>query len=270
MDKSCPLCRKPLPPGIEKLFDLGYGMFMKIKGDIDRGRPRADRLNPWPALSTEQQQEMDQARAMLREAADQGHMMAQAHVGDMYTFGWGVAKDDRLAFLYHEKAAQQGWVVSQHNIGVNYRDGLGCEQSYERAVEWYEKAARQGYSGAESELGRCYDKGEGVPRCYERAVEWYKKSAAKGHMIGQNNLGSCYEDGAGVPQNYQEARRLYKLASAKGYDLATESLMRVEELIRKDPTQALTRPAANKKPKPNAPCSCGSGNKYKKCCGSNK
>ena len=46
--------------------------------------------------------------------------------------------------------------------------------------------------------------------------------------------------------------------------------MRVEELIRNDPTKALTRPAANKKPKPNAPCSCGSGKKYKKCCGSNK
>ena len=77
----------------------------------------------------------------------------------------------------------------------------------------------------------------------------------------------CYEKGEGVPQNYQEARRLYALASAQGLARATEALRRVEELIRNDPRQALTRPTGRKKPKPNAPCSCGSGKKYKKCCG---
>ena len=86
MDKSCPLCRKPLPPGPEKLFDLGIGMYMKIKGAIDRSRPGVDDRTPWPALSTEQQGGMDQAVAMLREAADQGHMMAQAYCAIMSGF----------------------------------------------------------------------------------------------------------------------------------------------------------------------------------------
>ena len=54
VDKSCPLCRKPLPPGPEKLFDLGYGMYSKIKGEINRGRPQREILAPWPALSTKQ------------------------------------------------------------------------------------------------------------------------------------------------------------------------------------------------------------------------
>ena len=83
MDKSCPLCRKPLPPGPDKLFGLGYGMYMKIKGEIDRSRPRVDDRKPWPELSAKQQQEMDQAATMLREAADQGHMEAQARCGDL-------------------------------------------------------------------------------------------------------------------------------------------------------------------------------------------
>ena len=65
VDKACPLCRKPLPPGPEKLFDLGFGIIMKIKGAIDRSRPGVDDRTPWPALSTEQQGEMDQAVAML-------------------------------------------------------------------------------------------------------------------------------------------------------------------------------------------------------------
>ena len=197
MDKSCPLCRKPLPPGPEKLFDLGVGIYAKIKGAIDRSRPGVDDRTPWPALSTEQQGEMDQAVAMLREAADQGHMEAQGYCGDLYTFGCGVAKDDRLAFVYHEKAAQQGHRDAQLNTGINYRDGLGCDQSYERAAEWFQKAALQGHAGAQHSLGHAYQHGRGVPQSDEKAFELYSQSAAQGHPNGQNNLANCYENGRG-------------------------------------------------------------------------
>ena len=91
VDKSCPLCRKPLPPGPEMLFDLGAGMFTKIQGAIARSRPGVDQRTPWPALPTNQQREVNQAVGMLREAADQGHMKAQGYCGDLYGFGWGVA-----------------------------------------------------------------------------------------------------------------------------------------------------------------------------------
>ena len=79
-------------------------------------------------------------------------------------------------------------------------------------------------------------------------------------------LQECYANGAGVPQDYQEARQLYALVSAQGHTGATEALREVDENIRNDPSQALTRPTVRKKPKPNAPCPCGSGQKYKKCC----
>ena len=75
---------------------------------------------------------------MLREAADQGHMEAQFYCGEMYDFGHGVAKDDRLALMYYKKAARQGHSPGQFNTGLCYRDGQGCEQSYERAAEYYE------------------------------------------------------------------------------------------------------------------------------------
>ena len=82
-----------------------------------------------------------------------------------------------------------------------------------------------------------------------------------------STLQRCYEKGVGVPQNYQEARRLFALASAQGLALATEALRRVDEIIRNDLRRASARPAGRKKPKPNAPCSCGSGKKHKQCCG---
>ena len=85
-----------------------------------------------------------------------------------------------------------------------------------------------------------------------------------------STIQTCYAKGEGVPQNYQEARRLYALASAQGDAEATEAMKRVDEVIHNDPRETLTRPTGRKKPKPNAPCSCGSGQKYKKCCGANR
>ena len=52
---------------------------------VDRGEAS------WASLSSAEQKEMDEAVAMLTEAAAQGHIEAQAYLGDMYYFGRGVA-----------------------------------------------------------------------------------------------------------------------------------------------------------------------------------
>ena len=111
-------------------------------------------------------------------------------------------------------------------------------------------------------LGALYYEGQGVPQSYKRAAELYKQSAAQGDTYGRTNLGNMYENGRGVAQNYKEARRLFALASKQGYAEATENLKRVDELIRKNP-------GLRKKTKPNDPCPCKSGKKFKKCCGAN-
>ena len=118
------------------LFDLGYGMVMKIWGAINRSRPGVDPYTPWRPRSAEQQCEMDQAVAMFREAAEQGHMKAQMYLGEIYTSGLGVAKDERLALVYFEMAAHQGNSRSQLNVGNFYHGGHGCKLSYARAVEF--------------------------------------------------------------------------------------------------------------------------------------
>ena len=50
---------------------------------------------------------------------------AQGLVGLLYGLGWGVAKDDSLAFVYYEKAAHQGDAVSQFYAGQCHRKGRG-------------------------------------------------------------------------------------------------------------------------------------------------
>ena len=67
VSETCPLCRAPLPPGPEKLYELGYRVWVKLNralvGGAFDGR--------WRPLSASQQGEMDGAIVMLQEAMDQ-------------------------------------------------------------------------------------------------------------------------------------------------------------------------------------------------------
>ena len=60
----CPLCREPLPPGREKLYELAFRVWCKIVRAVGTNRE-------WPPLSPSQQKEMNGAIVMLQEAMDQ-------------------------------------------------------------------------------------------------------------------------------------------------------------------------------------------------------
>ena len=65
-DKAeCPLCRAPLPPGREKLYELAKRVWQKIH--TSKSRPD----HTWRALSPSQHEEMNGAIVMAQEAMDQ-------------------------------------------------------------------------------------------------------------------------------------------------------------------------------------------------------
>ena len=131
---------------------------------------------------------MDDAVAMLTEAAAQGHMEAQSRLANIYIFGYGVAQDTARGFELNTQAALQGHVDSQYNLGAAHLQGLGGEQSYERAAEWSAKAAEQGHAPAQLQLGSLYAAGRGVPQSYaearrllDLALEKFELASKKGN-----------------------------------------------------------------------------------------
>eukprot|EP00622_Pseudochattonella_farcimen_P001827 FR736619.1.p1 GENE.FR736619.1~~FR736619.1.p1 ORF type:complete len:207 (+),score=20.24 FR736619.1:33-653(+) len=178
--QTCPLCRKPLPPGPDKLYDLGYRIYMKVRAEVE-----PDLNASWEhiSLSPAQQERMDQARALLLEAAAQGHMYAQAICGNMYDLARGVAKDERLAFVCYENAAEQGHMVCQYKVGIRYREGLGCEKNFEHSAYWFEQASDQGHPNAMSVLGSLYNNGHGVSQSTKREFELLQQSMALGEHL---------------------------------------------------------------------------------------
>ena len=75
--QKCPLCRDSLPPGLDGLYDLGFRALKRLWGKVDRGEVS------WTSLPASEQEEMDDAVAVLTEAAAQGHMDAQVYLGDI-------------------------------------------------------------------------------------------------------------------------------------------------------------------------------------------
>ena len=64
VSETCPLCRAPLPPGPEKLYELAERVWQRIARAVGSN-------SSWPPLSASQQEEMDGAIVMYQEAMDQ-------------------------------------------------------------------------------------------------------------------------------------------------------------------------------------------------------
>jgi len=125
-------------------------------------------------------------------------------------------KDYTQAVAWYRKAAEQGYAAAQASLGTLYSFGWGVPKDYTQAVAWYRKAAEQGDANAQTFLGGMYDRGQGVPQDNAEAVAWYRKAAEQGNPIGQSNLGFAYEHGEGVPQDYTQAVAWYRKAAEHG------------------------------------------------------
>ena len=88
--------------------------------------------------------------------ANEGDAKAQSKLSGMYTFGWGVPKNDTEALKWLRKAADQGEPGDQFILGLSYRFGEGVPKNVTEGLAWIRKAAQQGYVEAQYELGGIY------------------------------------------------------------------------------------------------------------------
>ena len=72
---SCPACRAPLPPGPEKLYDLAFRVYQRLRR-VAEAKGASD--GTWAPLSASQQEEMNGAIVMFQEAMDQVILIERA------------------------------------------------------------------------------------------------------------------------------------------------------------------------------------------------
>lgn len=87
--------------------------------------------------------------------------------------------DYPTAFLAFKQAAEQGNVVAQYYLAQMYREGQGVTRDGLLAMKWLHRAAEQGYAVAALSLGFMYYKGEGVSRDFVQAYMWLDFAASQ-------------------------------------------------------------------------------------------
>ncbi len=139
------------------------------------------------SLAAFERQDYRTAFSGFKELAEQGHAGAQSRLGQMYSGGNGVPKDEQQAVAWYRKAAEQGHAVAQGTLGNMYAFGNGVPKDEQEAAAWYRKAAEQGDDGAQNSLGKMYDNGRGVPKDEQSAYFWWLLASAQGNQRAVKN-----------------------------------------------------------------------------------
>src|SRR6266540_5081483 len=161
----------------------------------------------------------EEAFELFFEVSEQ-HTLAQYFTGKCYQEGYGVAKDERLAFEYYKRSANKNFAMGQFDLGSCYENGIGVEKNLGMAVDWYEKAIINGNIIAMYVLGLLYKDGKGVEKDDNKAFDLFKRTAKEGYPNGINMLGYFYENGIGISVDKQKAFELFKKAANLGNSIA--------------------------------------------------
>jgi len=167
-------------------------------------------------------QDYDRALNMYKKASERGCIIADYNIGIYYLKGFGVPKNEKLAFDYFNKSS--AFADSQNEIGYMYTSGSGVAQNDKLAMQWFLKAAEQNNTYAQNNIGVLYQHGRGVEKNPTKAMEWYKKSAELGNTKAMYNIAMLYLNGEGVEADAEQAKTWLVNAGRLGDKKATEKL----------------------------------------------
>lgn len=125
------------------------------------------------ALQNKYQEELD--KWMLQ--AYEGDRDAQFKVGVLFTNDQFSSADFEQAVYWYKQAARQGHSLAQYNLGHQYLTGVGVKRSEMEAMMWWLKAAQQDHPLAQFNVGRGYYLGIGLAEDHSQSQYWFKRAA---------------------------------------------------------------------------------------------
>jgi len=136
-------------------------------------------------------------------AAEAGSPDAQAKLAAIYD--WSEQDDEALAL--YRTSAEQGHPAGQFGLGEMYAKGEGVERDFDTAVEWFMMAAVGGHAQAQRVLANAYETGElGRDVDPAEALRWLLLAADNGDARSMSRLVEVYRDGElGAKQDPQQS-----------------------------------------------------------------
>jgi TPR repeat protein len=98
----------------------------------------------------------------------------------LYLMGTGVRQDIAEALKWYRQAAEQGHALAQYNLGMRYKDGKGVAQDPVEAYKWLSLAATRGVQSA-TEVSEALQQGmtrEQIKEAQSRTASFTPKKPA--------------------------------------------------------------------------------------------
>jgi TPR repeat protein len=160
--------------------------------------------------------------------AKRKHILALYYIGACYLYGFGILKNEKMAFKCYQMISDENHAIGQTIIGYFYEKGIGVDKDEKMAVDWYTKGDNNGNYLATFDLAQCFRYGIGVNINNEKAFDLYQK-AAKFIPMAQYGLGEMYENGDGTVANIDQAINCYTKSFDQGCQKAQ---VRLKVLLR--------------------------------------
>ena len=172
-------------------------------------------------------QQIAEAVAAYRKAADKGSTSAMVELGVLLATGSGVAKDEAQARKLFERAAGAGNARGVLNLSaLSNSGGSPADPAQTRAL--LAKAVETNSAEAQYQLGLMMSEGIGGPKDDAAARLLFQKAAAQNHPGALERLGAFAESGRGGPQDANAAKDYYQKAAALGDEDAKAALKRIQ------------------------------------------
>ena len=167
----------------------------------------------------------DNAYALFSKGARFGSVTAQYYLAYCQAEGYGVAKDDKKAFMLYRRVAERGLPIAQARLAYLLYKGIGTNKDVTKANYWINKATNYSYIDSYTTyvLGLCYEEGLGREKDMAKAMECFQKSCSKNVDEALIHTAMLFAEGQLLKQDYTQALSIINNAIehiGSGFDYA--------------------------------------------------
>ena len=134
---------------------------------------------------------------MARDSSGRGIKYGQLALGLLHRRGdGGLVQDLAQAVAFLRLAAEQGLDFAQCQLGILFLTEEGVYQDFTEGVRLFQLAAARGHPLAFYCMGMCREYGDGVRKSKVAAIRWYRRAQAAGFADAADalrRLSACAE-----------------------------------------------------------------------------